>query len=58
MIYTSSMLYLSSKIYPLTPVSQPDGSQKAIQVMVFAESQRDMGEGHRPWDRPTARLVC
>ena len=28
---------------------QPDGSQKAIRVMIFAESQRGTGEGHRPW---------
>ena len=31
---------------------QADGSQKAIRVVVFAESQRGTGEGHRPWDRP------
>jgi hypothetical protein len=30
---------------------QPDGSQRAIQVTVFAEVQRGTGEGHRPWDR-------
>jgi len=30
---------------------QPDGSQRAIQVTVFAESQRGLGEGFRPWDR-------
>jgi len=30
---------------------QPDGSQRAMQVTVFAESQRGLGEGHRPWDR-------
>jgi hypothetical protein len=30
---------------------QPDGSQRAIQVTVLAESQRGLGEGHRPWDR-------
>jgi hypothetical protein len=29
---------------------QPDGSQRAIQVTIFAESQRGFGEGHRPWD--------
>jgi hypothetical protein len=28
---------------------QPDGSQKAIRVMIFTESQRGTGEGHRPW---------
>jgi hypothetical protein len=30
---------------------QPDGSQRAIQVTVFAEVQRGLGEGFRPWDR-------
>lgn len=30
---------------------QPDGSQRAIQVTVFADVQRGLGEGHRPWDR-------
>ena len=30
---------------------QPDGSQRAIQVTIFAEVQRGTGEGHRPWDR-------
>ena len=30
---------------------QGDGSQRAIQVTIFAESQRGLGEGHRPWDR-------
>ena len=36
---------------------QPDGSQKAIQVMIFTESQRGTGEGHRPWDRPGATMT-
>ncbi len=30
---------------------QPDGSQRAMQVTVFAESQRGLSEGHRPWNR-------
>jgi hypothetical protein len=30
---------------------QADGSQRAIQVTVFAEVQRGLGEGFRPWDR-------
>jgi hypothetical protein len=30
---------------------QADGSQRAMQVTVFAESQRGLGEGHRRWDR-------
>jgi hypothetical protein len=29
---------------------QPDGSQKALEVHIFAESMRGSGEGHRPWD--------
>lgn len=36
---------------------QPDGSQKAMQVTIFAESQRGTGEGHRPWDRPGATMT-
>jgi hypothetical protein len=29
---------------------QADGSQKALEVHIFAESQRGTGEGHRAWD--------
>jgi hypothetical protein len=29
---------------------QADGSQKALEVHIFAECQRGTGEGHRPWD--------
>jgi hypothetical protein len=36
---------------------QPDGSQKAIQVMIFAETQRGTGEGFRPWDRPGSTMT-
>src|ERR1700730_8632939 len=28
---------------------QPDGSQKAVQVTIFAESMRGVGEGFHPW---------
>jgi hypothetical protein len=38
-------------------VPQPDGSQRAIQVTIFAESQRGTGEGHRPWDRPNTTMT-
>jgi hypothetical protein len=31
-------------------IPQPDGSQKAIEVHIFAESMRGTGEGFRPWD--------
>ena len=37
---------------------QADGSQRAIQVTVIAESQRGLGEGHRPWDaRPNSTMT-
>ena len=37
---------------------QPDGSQRAIQVTIFAEVQRGLGEGHRPWDaRPNSTMT-
>jgi hypothetical protein len=37
---------------------QPDGSQRAIQVTIFAEVQRGQGEGHRPWDaRPNSTMT-
>ena len=29
---------------------QPDGSQKALEVHIFAASMRGQGEGHRPWN--------
>jgi hypothetical protein len=30
---------------------QSDGSQRAMQIVVFDETQRGTGEGFRPWDR-------
>jgi hypothetical protein len=36
---------------------QPDGSQKAILVTIFTESQRGTGEGFRPWDRPGSTMT-
>ena len=37
---------------------QPDGSQRAIQVTVFADVQRGTSEGHRPWDaRPHSTMT-
>jgi hypothetical protein len=29
---------------------QPDGTLKALEIQVFPESMRGVGEGHRPWD--------
>ena len=31
-------------------VAQPDGTLKALEIQVFPESMRGIGEGHRPWD--------
>ena len=37
---------------------QRDGSQRAVQVTVMAESQRGLSEGHRPWDaRPNSTMT-
>jgi hypothetical protein len=36
---------------------QPDDSQQAIRVVIFLESMRGLGEGHRPWDRPGTTMT-
>lgn len=36
---------------------QPDGSQRAIRLVIFPESMRGLGEGHRPWDRPGTTMT-
>ena len=36
---------------------QADGSQRAIQITIFTEQQRGVGEGHRPWDRPNSTMT-
>jgi opacity protein-like surface antigen len=36
---------------------QADGTLKAIRIMIFAESQRGTGEGHRPWDKPGTTMT-
>jgi hypothetical protein len=36
---------------------QPDGTQKAMQVMIFSEVQRGTGEGHRPWIHPNSTMT-
>jgi hypothetical protein len=36
---------------------QADGSQRAIQVVIFAEPLRGTGEGHRTWDRPNTTMT-
>lgn len=34
----------------ITSVAQPDGSQKALAVVIFPEALRGVGEGSFPWD--------
>jgi hypothetical protein len=42
----------------VTAMPQPDGSQKAVAIHIFMESQRGVGEGHRPWDlRPNSTMT-
>src|SRR5690348_2352302 len=36
---------------------QADGSQKALEVHIFAESQRGTGEGHRPYTAPGSTMT-
>lgn len=34
--------------------TQPDGSQRAVEITVFPEALRGTGEGHYPWNHPGA----
>src|SRR6266446_7820241 len=37
---------------------EPDGSQRALAVQIFPESQRGVAEGFRPWDlRPNSTMT-
>jgi hypothetical protein len=36
---------------------QLDGTQKALEVHIFAESQRGTGEGHRPYTLPNSTMT-
>jgi len=41
-----------------TGVTQPDGTQKAIEVHIFPESMRGTGEGHYDWDlKPNTKMT-
>src|SRR5262249_42093177 len=41
-----------------TGMTQPDGSQKAIEVHIFPESMPGTGEGHYDWDlRPNTKMT-
>jgi len=60
-----------SEVYPLSladikpgsyigtaAMPQADGSQLALEVLVFPEAARGTGEGHRPWDlRPDSTMT-
>jgi len=34
----------------ITAMPQPDGTQKAVAILIFPEAMRGVGEGFRPWD--------
>jgi hypothetical protein len=34
----------------ITGMPQPDGTQRAVEIHIFPESMRGVGDGHRPWD--------
>jgi len=34
----------------VTAMPQPDGTQKAVAILIFPEAMRGVGEGFRPWD--------
>jgi hypothetical protein len=34
----------------VSAMPQPDGTQKAVAILIFPEAMRGVGEGHRPWD--------
>jgi hypothetical protein len=41
-----------------TGMTQPDGTQKAIEVHIFPESMRGTGEGHYDWDlKPNTKMT-
>jgi len=42
----------------VTGLPEPDGTQKAVAVHIFPESQRGAAEGFRPWDqRPNSTMT-
>jgi hypothetical protein len=34
----------------IAALPRPDGTQMALEVLIFPEAMRGAGEGHRPWD--------
>ncbi len=42
----------------VSAMPEPDGSQRALAVQIFPESQRGLAEGFRPWDlRPNSTMT-
>jgi hypothetical protein len=42
----------------VTGMPQPDGSQKALEVHIFPEAMRGVGDGHRGWDlQPSSTMT-
>jgi hypothetical protein len=58
-IVKSTMADIKSGMFVgATGVTQPDGSQKAIEVHIFPESMRGTGEGHYDWDlKPGTKMT-
>lgn len=40
----------ASSYVGVAALPQPDGTLKALEVLIFPEAMRGVGEGHRPWD--------
>jgi hypothetical protein len=49
-IKASLSLIKENSYIGVTGMPQPDGSQKAVEIHVFPEPLRGIGEGFRPWD--------
>ena len=42
----------------IATMPQPDGSLKALEVLIFPDAMRGVAEGHRPWDlQPTSQMT-
>jgi hypothetical protein len=58
-----AMLMIKSHIKPgsyigVSAMPEPDGTQKALAVHIFPETQRGAAEGFRPWDlRPNSTMT-
>jgi hypothetical protein len=50
-VLKSSLADIKANSYiAVTAMPQPDGSQKAVAILIFPEALRGVAEGFRPWD--------